>query len=298
MVEPYKNYKKQNKLIQEFKFEKPEAELMPLKTERENDTPLEEQAKQVQPTIISVYKPKVRAGGSNVMTIHDINDNDEIKAQQEKIQFEPFQGEGNQLSDIHLKLTQEQLRKHRQEIFQQPEKKEIQPPPEKKEIQDIVVNNNDLENYKQLTKEYAEAEKEFKQAQKEQKTELEKKNEYEKYIDSIYNDKEKLKEEAELKGIDVKGKSIKQVRDILLGKQEDFKLEPLPEEKQIANIQEEEDQLKILQQDKRAQLMTLKNDVLRDRLDKKNIPKYFINEKGQPQKKNKNMMVEDLMKLK
>ncbi len=93
--------------------------------------------------------------------------------------------------------------------------------------------------YKKLITEYKQAEETTPETVNKETSKIDVKSEYEKYIDSIYKDKEKLKEEAELKGIDVKGKSRKQVRDILLGKTENFKLETLPEEKQIMNAEEE-----------------------------------------------------------
>jgi hypothetical protein len=180
--------------------------------------------------------------GSNVMTISNYNHEHQAEDKQVK-KFQPFQGEGNKLSDEPIRLLPTQLRLYRQEKYREdqqiqppPEKKEIQPAPKKKEINNFL-DQDQYEQYKKLTKKYHRAEQLPVQEINKEPTELELKSEYEKVVNGL--NKDQLRLEAERRDIDVKGKSLKQVRNILLGKQDDFKLEPPPEEKQMANLQEE-----------------------------------------------------------
>jgi hypothetical protein len=214
---------------------------------------------------------------SSVMTIADLNNKGEEAKEKPKIEM--FPGEGKQLSDVHLKLTPKQLRQFYRESYQ-----EIQPPPKQKDITNFMEpSENDFEQYKQLTQEFKKAEKATQEEKPKEDDALEEKTKYEKYIRTL--NKEKLKEEADKKGIDVKGKSIKQVRNSLLGIEEEFKLEPLSEEKQMINIQEE----------KRKKFEAMTNNKLEKLLEDKGIILTFKNVKGKKQKKTKAMMVNDLM---
>lgn len=247
---------------------KPESNELEKPKEKENEAKVKnnevfEMATQTNPipeitseNVVVENKPtkgKINLGGkSNVMTFSEFSKENK-KAE---IPYESFKSEGQQLSDVHLKLTPKQLRNYRKGFYEEelkktqiqrpPEEQVIQAPPENQEIAEYLQpDRNDFERYKQLTGDYKKAEENTpstplkEEKERKEKSEVEIKSEYEKYIDSIYKDKEKLRQEAEEKGINVQGKSRKQVRDILLGKQEDFKLAPLPLEKKIANIEEE-----------------------------------------------------------
>lgn len=155
------------------------------------------------------------------MTITLMNQRRDQEEAEPEVPIIPFEGEGQQLDPEtadYPKLSNKALALYRQEIFSSQVKPQINPTPTKPQIQPTPKKP-------QI------------QPQQEISPEIIEKSKYADYINGL--GKEELRAEAEKKGVDVKGKKKQQVRDILLGKKENFKLEPLPEEKQVANIEEE-----------------------------------------------------------
>lgn len=164
-------------------------------TETRDTTPLEQQAKEEVPSILTVYnKPKERAGGSNIMTFQELNEPETNRRIREELnrgqEFRAFLSSGQRLGgdDVIGRLSREELRKKREEALNKDKPKPVINPPEEKptiETLDMGLSPEEIEEIKQRTTKYRQAEEKPDEVPVELVEPVEQKNKYDLYLEEV-----------------------------------------------------------------------------------------------------------------